>query len=111
MSENSLVYGDRDIKPRSLDAFKTRACTLPFGNPDYRPPDPEEVAALTELMGWSQSVTARLVGVNYDPKKGSTTVRKWKTSREKKEHREIPYAAWRLMLLYAGVVALEDKGV
>ncbi len=107
MSEERPFYGEKG-RVRTLEAFKNLTCTLPFWHPSYTPPDPSEIRALTEYSGWSQSVTAQLVGVRYDPKKGSTTIRKWKTDRGKKEHREIPYAAWRLMLLYAGIVELED---
>lgn len=107
MSEERAIYNVGMVKPTSLDAFKGRACTLPFSHPDYRPPEPYEVAALTELLGWSQVRTANLVGVKGDPKKGSTTIRKWKTE-SGDERRRIPYSAWRLMLLYAGVVSIEE---
>jgi hypothetical protein len=107
MSENRAVYNVGKVKPSSLDAFKNRPCALPFDHPDYQPPEPYEVAALTELVGWSQVRTANLVGVKSDPKKGSTTVRKWKTEHGD-ERRQIPYAAWRLMLLYAGIVQVDD---
>lgn len=107
MSEERAIYNVGQIKPTSPDAFKGRACTLPFGHPDYKPPEPYEVAALTELLGLSQVHTANLVGVKSDPKKGSTTVRKWKTERGN-ERRQIPYSAWRLLLLYAGIVTVED---
>ena len=107
MSEERSIYNVGHVAPDNLDAFKGRPCTLPFNHPDYKPPEPYEVAALTGLVGWSQTRTANLVGVKSDPKKGSTTVRKWKTE-DGVERRQIPYAAWRLMLLYAGVVTLND---
>jgi hypothetical protein len=107
MSEERAIYRVGNVKPQTLDAFKNRPCALPFDHPDYRPPEPYEVAALTELVGWSQVRVANLVGVKSDPKKGSTTVRKWKTERGD-ERRQIPYAAWRLMLLYAGIVTVSD---
>ncbi len=107
MSEKRNIYKVRG-RPSSLDAFKNLPCALPFWHQDYIPPEPGEVAALTELAGWSQNEAAKLVGVKFDPRKGSTTIRKWKTEKGSKEHRDIPYSAWRLMLLYAGVVGLKD---
>ena len=52
------------------------------------------------------SKTARLVGVNYTIEKGSPTVRRWKTTTGKSE--TIPYSAWRLLLLAAGVVDISE---
>lgn len=106
--ETAPIYDVGGSLPVSLEAFKNRPCALPFENPAYVPPTPQEVDRLIKLKGWSQSVTAKLVGVTYDPKKGSSTIRKWRTSVEKDDYREIPYSAWRLMLLYAGVVSVED---
>lgn len=81
-----------------------RPCARLFSDPEYVPPTPEEVDGLIKLMGWSQVDTAKIAGVNYDSKKGSPTVRRWRTSENNPEHRSIPYAAWRLMLLTAGIV-------
>lgn len=106
--ETVPIYDVGGSLPKSFDAFRNRPCALPFSLAAYMPPTPEEVARLIELAGWSQSVTAKLVGVNYNPKKGSSTVRKWRASVEKDDYREIPYSAWRLMLLYAGVVSIDD---
>ena len=101
-------YNTGGSLPISLEAFRNRPCALPFGNPAYMPPTPQEVDRLIKLVGWSQSGVARLVGVTYNAKKGSSTIRKWRASIEKDDYREIPYSAWRLMLLYAGVVSIED---
>jgi len=107
MSQYSPGYNlDSEAAPASLDAFRKRACSLPLGDGNYRAPTPEELAALITLMGWSQNDVAKLVGVNYDPKKGSSTVRRWKAPIEKLDHRDIPNAAWRLLLLHSGIVAI-----
>lgn len=106
--ETIAFYDTGGVLPNSLDAFKNRACSLPFGKDGYAPPSPQEVDRLIKLAGWSQSRVARLVGVTYNPKKGSSTIRKWRTAVENHDYRQIPYAAWRLMLLYAGVVSADD---
>lgn len=87
----------------TLKALRELPCCLPFSHPDYEPPSPEQVDALIRVMGWSQSDAARIVGVACDAKKGSTTLRKWRASRDSAEHREIPYAAWRLLLIHAEI--------
>ena len=45
----------------------------------------------------------KIVGVHSNDK-GSTAIRKWRASAGSKEHTEIPYSAWRLMLITAGIV-------
>ena len=102
MSESHAGYSD--TLPQTLDAFKNRNCARRYTDPAYRPPEPDEVNQLIILCGWSQNDAAKLVGVKWDPKKGSSTIRKWKSDKAKKDHREIPYSAWRLLLIYAGVV-------
>jgi len=106
--ETLIIYDTGGLLPISINAFKNRPCALPFGNDAYQAPTPHEVNRLITLAGWSQSQAARLVGVTYNPKKGSSTIRKWRTPTDKADSREIPYAAWRLMLLYAGVATVDD---
>ncbi len=106
--ETIAFYDTGGALPSSVDAFRNRPCALPFGSPSYVPPTPQEVDRLIQLVGWSQNGVARLVGVTFNPKKGSSTIRKWRASVGKDDHREIPYSAWRLMLLYAGVVSIAD---
>ena len=109
MSEEKAVYRiSGDVLPETIEAFRNHPSALPYGEAGFRLPYPEEVKRLREITGWSQAATAKLVGAQFNPKKGSTTIRKWQTERGKKEHREIPYAVWRLMLLYAGVVTVDD---
>ncbi len=99
MTENKL----------EIDFAKLKAspCALPFFHPNYRPPTPEEVAALIKISGLSQRQAALVVGVNSNPK-GSPTIRRWKTRVEDKEHRTIPYAAWRLLLEFTGISSTEE---
>ncbi|MGJ0490056.1 helix-turn-helix domain-containing protein [Methylobacter sp.] len=106
--ETVPIYDVGESLPVSLDAFHNRPCALPFSHPDYVPPTPQEVDRLIKLKGWSQSEAAALVGVSFSPKKGSSTIRKWRTKPESDDARPIPYSAWRLLLLYAGVVAIDE---
>jgi hypothetical protein len=106
--ETAPIYDVGGSLPASLEAFSNRPCALPFSHPAYVPPTPQEVDRLIKLVGWSQNTVAMLVGVHYNPKKGSSTIRKWRASVDKDDYREIPYSAWRLMLVYASVVSVID---
>lgn len=106
MSENRATYRVDKSALSKIDEFKNLDCARLFSDPDYVPPTVDELSALIALAGWSQSKVAQITGVTYNPKKGSTTVRKWKTPADKPEHRDIPYSAWRLLLINAGVVAI-----
>jgi hypothetical protein len=71
-------------------------------------PTPEEVKALMELSGFSKKTWALLLGVTYNEKRGSTTLRKWTVNKESSDYRQISFSVWRLMLIYAGVVKPEQ---
>lgn len=94
--------------PLTLEALRNRPCALPFTDENYTPPTPQEIDQLIKLAGWSQNDAAKLIGVSWDTKRGSSTIRKWKTEDANNTSRGIPYSAWRLMLIYAGVVAPEE---
>lgn len=108
MSDERTTYNAGAVAPATRAAFKNRPCALPFNHVDYAPPTPGEVDALIKLVGWSQTDTAKLVGVTYNPLKGSSTVRKWRAPVASKDHRDMPYSAWRLLLVYAGVVSVDE---
>ena len=99
-------YRVENVLPQNLEAFRNLPCARAFSDECYQPPSPEEVDQLIKLAGWSQKDCAKLTGVSFTDK-GSSTVRRWKTSNPK-DHREIKYSAWRLLLLYANVVTLEN---
>ena len=107
MSNPIPPYEAGQALPKTLAAFRRRACAKPFDQ-GYQPPTPDEITALIQLAGWSQNDTARLVGVSFNPKKGSTSVRRWRAPTASYDYREIAYAPWRLLLLYAGVVTIDD---
>jgi hypothetical protein len=107
MQDEYTNYAAGDVLPQTLEAFRNRACTLPYSHPHYEPPSTEEVGQLIKLAGWSQNDCAKITGVSYNDKKGSSTVRRWKTS-SPNNHRDIPYSAWRLLLLHADIVTVDD---
>jgi len=109
MNENAVIYKKPDTVPMTLNAFAGLPCSLPSTDERYQPPTPEQVGQLINLASWSQNDAAKLVGVSWDTRRGSSTIRKWKSEKGHKEHREIPYSAWRLLLLLAGVVNVPDS--
>lgn len=109
MSNDVPVYSAGVAAPQTLAAFRNRASARPYADSEYKPPTPDEVRALIQCAGWSQTEAAKIVGASITPGKGSTTIRRWKAPSGSRDARDIPYAAWRLMLLAAGVVSsMED---
>lgn len=106
MSEETPIYGGLGL-PTTKEAFLNRPCALLHSDPDYVPPTPEEVGALISYAGWSQKEVAQITGVVHNAK-GSSTVRRWKAPVDKSESRQIPYAVWRLMLIYSQVIEKTD---
>lgn len=106
MSETRQVY-KTNKGVLSLSDYRKLSCALPYCSEGYTPPTPDEVSGLIRLAGWSQREVALITGVSHN-EKGSTAVRKWKTSANKSESRAIPYAAWRQMLEVAGVVSVNE---
>ena len=72
---------------------------------NYTGPDPSLVRALIQFAGWQQSHVADLLRVNV------STIRRWTASREQSQSREIPYAAWVILLQAAGYTSLESLAV
>ena len=69
-----------------------QGCRLQFADPGYLAPTPEEIRAALRAGGLTGARAGELVGVT------GRTVRKW-TGGE----REIPYSAWRLLLIEIGL--------
>jgi hypothetical protein len=70
----------------------------PFDSPLFVQPSWLDVRAVIDLIDFTGSQVANLVGVQ------SRTVRKWTSPPETANHAPIPYAAWRLMLIAARLV-------
>ncbi|VUD48380.1 hypothetical protein TDB9533_01222 [Thalassocella blandensis] len=84
----------------TLASFAKLACCKPWFDDEYQPPTRDELVSLFELAGWKTKKIAQMLGVHYTSEKGSATVRRWRND----EKHPIPYSAWRLALIYAGVV-------
>lgn len=80
-------------------ALPANETLLLFAHPDYRPPTPDEIRAVIQLLGMTAEQIARLVGV-----KDGRAVRRWLAPSNAKTHAQIDYAIWRLMLLAAGLI-------
>lgn len=90
MSEERFVY---KVEGRTEPRRETR---LPFASPRYRAPTKDEFRSVTQTLGLTGSMVGQLLGVT------SRAVRKWIGGES-----EVPYTAWRLLLIHAGL-ALED---
>jgi len=112
--ENRAIYDTGNSEINSLAAFKRLPCAKPYFHPDYRQPTADDVTTLLRLADLRPKKIAAITGIQWTQKKGSTLIRKWKTSKvnsagkPNKEHRQISHSSWRLLLLYAGVVEIED---
>lgn len=95
-------------KTADINEFRGRACSLHWENPGYKPPTPEDFKDLKRLSGWSNTDMARLAGIHYTVEKGSPTIGRWRASPGSRNHQQIPYSVWRLLLIYAGVVDAVD---
>lgn len=90
-----------------ISILRESPAILPFVNEKYRRPLAEEVALAVQLSELSQMEVAQMLGVSFTSK-GSSTVRRWQTQEGLPAHRPITYAAWRLLLLYVGIISAED---
>ena len=105
MREDRGQYLTNSSEPQTAEAFRNHPCTLPFAD-GYQPPSASTVTAFIQMTGWQHKKIAGITGVVYTHEKGSPTVRRWKS--KGKEFRQIPYSAWRLLLLAAGVVEISE---
>lgn len=75
---------------------------LPYDDRAYRPPSPSDVRAVIDMLGLTADQVAALVGM-----KDGRAVRRWLASEDSKTHAQIDYAAWRLLLIEAGLINLQ----
>ncbi len=74
----------------------------PFNSPTYTPPTWQEIRALLHKHHLTGSQVGALTGVN------PRAVRKWQAPPEASSHTEMPYSAWRLLLILTGEVELKS---
>ena len=104
MSEDPAHYDADRHAIFSRRQLRASPASRRFDDPEYRPPTPEEVRSLLHLARWSPRDAARRLGVDTDPDAGIRRVESWCARRDDDGHRSIPYAAWRLGLIEAGLV-------
>lgn len=75
------------------------ATLLAYNDPRYRAPTPADVRAVVKMLELTADQVAVLVGM-----KDGRAVRRWLASCDSKTHAQIDYAAWRLLLIEAGLV-------
>jgi hypothetical protein len=93
MSESPAGQGDS-----GLSQGPNPATLLPFHDPAFTAPSHNDVRAVTQRYSLTGSALARVTGVT------PRTVRKWLAPPEVENHAPMPYAAWRLLLIEAGIV-------
>jgi hypothetical protein len=74
------------------------ATLLTYNDPGYCAPTPADVRAVIDLLDLTADQVAALVGM-----KNGRAVRRWLASLDSKTHAQIDYAAWRLLLIEAGL--------
>lgn len=80
-----------------------QSCLRSFDDPQYTQPLPSEVRTLIQKLDMSGNQVALYLGVV-----SGRTIRKWQTNADTQNNNHIPYAAWRLLLIRAGLITLED---
>ncbi len=87
-------------------SFSKRDCCRKYTDPKYQPPTKQDLEDFLTLTSINKRVLADTIGVFYDSEKGSgsPTIRRWFKRPDHKEHREISYANWHLLLLEFGIV-------
>lgn len=73
-----------------------QGCLLPFRDPGYQAPTPDEIREAIKRGGLTGAAAGELLGVT------GRTIRKWIGN-----ERPIPYSAWRLLLIEVGIA---DEG-
>lgn len=76
-----------------------RETRLPYADQRFKPPTPEEVRNVLRRLGWTGSRAGLELGVT------GRTIRKWTGGDQ-----DVPYSAWRLLLLKAALaIEIEES--
>tara|TARA_B100001540_G_scaffold145197_1_gene128741 strand:+ start:1418 stop:1741 length:324 start_codon:yes stop_codon:yes gene_type:complete len=79
---------------------------LRYADPEYQAPTPQDVRTLKTISGMTGRELCALVGME-----DHRTWRRWSQEPDQAGHRQIPYAAWRLLVLELGLVRHRSTGV
>lgn len=79
--------------------FPEPSTLLTYDSLAFRAPAPSDVRAVIDMLGLTAGQVASLVGM-----KDGRAERRWLASEDSKTHAQIDYAAWRLLLIEAGLV-------
>ncbi len=92
----------------NIDDFRKLESVQAFAGSDYRPPSRGEVRALVALLGWGHFDAHLHLGISFHKsKRVSSTLSEW-TRGDQAEASRIPYSAWAMMLLFAGIVTVDE---
>lgn len=75
-----------------------------YTDPEFRAPSRHDVRAVIQILDMTGDQVAGLVGVT-----DGRAVRRWLAPETSKTHAQIDYATWRLLLLEAGLVRLQNR--
>lgn len=88
-----------------IEKFSRLDCCRHGGDPLYKTPTKADFELFKTVTCWTDSDVCRVLGLPYNPEKGSKLLRQWRADPENINHREIPYSAWRYLI---GVAELVD---
>lgn len=94
-----VTYTDKRAVNSAVKAEIRRLSRRDASN--YQGPEPSLVRALIESSGWQQSEVADLLRVN------ASTIRRWTANSEQSQSREMPFAAWVVLLQATGYTVTE----
>lgn len=94
-----VTYADNRAVSSAVKAELRRLTRTDASN--YRGPEPSLVRALIESSGWQQREVADLLRVNV------STVRRWTANSGQSQSREMPFAAWVVLLHATGNTVIE----
>lgn len=108
MTEKRASYSSSNAPIQTIEALKNRPCSLHWTDPNYVPPTPEDITALQNIMGWKAREMGAITGSTFT-EKGCNTVRRWKLPEGHRDHQKIHWSSWRMLLMVAGVVSVDDE--
>ena len=103
-----MTSKEQKTRDRRILKFQEQPNAQTFHSGKFLKPTPQEIREVRLFFDVTQVAMAKIVGVAWDAKQGSATVGSWEAIVGTKQHRSIPYSAWRLFLIHVGVVGFEE---